>query len=131
MHDSTSLLIVRSWQDAVNSGDTDRVVELSDPDIEIAGPRGSGHGHQLLRDWMGRAGITLDTLRLFGRGDIVVVEQRGVWRSMETGEPMGEQIVASCFTVRDGRVIRVARHDSLDGALAEAGLEMSDEVPGE
>ena len=120
--------IVQAWQDAANAQDVDRLLELSDPNIEIVGPRGSGHGHQLLRDWLGRAGVSLTTLRAFVRGNVIVLAQHGVWRSSETGELIGEQDIASRFRVEGRRIEQFARHDSLDIALAEAGLDYSDET---
>jgi SnoaL-like domain len=128
MLDASPVAVVRAWQDAANSQDTARLLELSAPAVEIVGPRGAGRGHQLLRDWLGRAGLSLETLRVFARGDVVVVAQRGVWRSAETGEVTGEAEIASCFRVEGGRVARFARYDSLDGALADAGLTHGDET---
>ena len=121
--------IVQAWQDAANSQNIDRVIELSAPTIEIVGPRGSGHGHQLLRDWLGRAGLHLTTLRAFAHDNIVVLAQHGVWRSVETGEVAGERNVASRFRVDGQRIVQFARYDNLDIALDEAGLHNSDEIP--
>ena len=121
--------IVQAWQDAANSQNIDRVIELSAPTIEIVGPRGSGHGHQLLRDWLGRAGLHLTTLRAFAHDNIVVLAQHGVWRSVETGEVAGERNVASRFRVDGQRIVQFARYDNLDIALDEAGLHNSDELP--
>jgi hypothetical protein len=126
--DLAPVAVVRSWQDAANAQDVDRLLALSAPDIEIVGPRGSGRGWQLLRDWLGRAGLHLTTLRTFGRGDIVVLAQRGVWRGTESGEVVGEAAVASYFRVSEGRVGMVARFDNLDRALRDAGLTYADEV---
>ena len=120
--------IARAWQYAANSGDVDRLLELSDPDIEVVGPRGSGYGHQLLRDWLARAGLSLETLRVFASGNAVVVAQHGVWRSVDTGEVSGERSVSSSFWIEDQRVARIERYDSLDVALDEAGIGYSDEV---
>jgi hypothetical protein len=120
--------VVRAWQDAANVKDIDRLVELSDPDIEVVGPRGSGRGHRLLREWLGRAGLSLETRRVFVRGNAVVVAQHGVWRSAETGEVTGERDVASLFRVAGRRVAYFARYDSLDDALREAGLDYGDEA---
>lgn len=128
MRDGHAIATVQAWQDAASSGEIDHLVELSDPDIELVGPRGGGRGHQLLRDWMARAGLSLTTLRLFARGDIIVVEQSGVWRSAETGEEVDAQTLASSFHVSNGRVTRFARYDNLDDALAEAGLSHADKV---
>jgi hypothetical protein len=127
---ASPLAIVAAWQDAANARDADRLVALSDPNIEIAGPRGAGRGgHRVLRDWLARAGLRLEPLRAFARGNTVVVEQRAEWRSPETGEATGQQTLATAFTVASDRVARVARHDTLAAALAEAGLAEADQAP--
>ena len=126
-HESPSAIAL-AWQGAANSGDVDRLLELSDPEIEVVGPRGSGYGHQLLRDWLARAGLRLETIRVFADGNAVVAAQHGVWRSVDTGEVTGERSVASSFRVEGRRVARIERYDSLDAALDEAGLSYSDEV---
>ena len=127
MQRDSPLAIVQAWQDAANAQDVDRLLDLSDPDIEVIGPRGSGRGHQLLRDWVGRAGLSLETRRVFVRGDTVVLAQHVVWRSVETGEATGEADLATRFGVDGQRVVQFARHNSLDAALAAAGLDYSDE----
>lgn len=123
------LALIQAWQDAANRQDSDRLVELSAPDIEVVGPRGSGHGYQLLKDWLGRAGLHLTTLRAFTHDNVVVVAQHGVWRSAETGEVTGERDLASRFRIDGQRVVQYARYDNLDVALVEAGLHYSDEIP--
>ncbi len=130
MQHQSPLAVVQAWQEAANRQDGDSLVGLSAPDVEVVGPRGSGRGHQLLRDWLARAGLTLETRRAFARGDAVVLTQRAVWRSAEAGGVAGEREVASRFRVSGGRVAQVARHDDLGAALREAGLGESDEVPG-
>ncbi|HEU0053436.1 MAG TPA: hypothetical protein VFQ39_09680, partial [Longimicrobium sp.] len=52
----TPLETARAWVDGVNARDAERVLELSDAEIEIVGPRGSGFGHALLRQWRAGAG---------------------------------------------------------------------------
>lgn len=128
MQSEDMFAVVRAWQDAASSRDVERLLELSDPDIEIVGPRGSGYGHQLLKDWLDRAGLSLETLRAFARGDVVIVAQRGVWHSVETGEVTGERNIASRFRVDGRRVVQFARYDDLESALDEAGLDHSDEL---
>ncbi len=128
MPDVRSVEVVQAWLNAANVQDIDRLIALSTPDIELVGPRGSGHGHQHLRDWLGRAGLHLQTLRVFPRGSAVVVAQHGVWRSVETADVIGEQDVASRFVVEEDPVSRFARHDALDEALAAAGLTVEDEI---
>ena len=127
MPHANSVTMVQAWLDAANTQNVDGLIALSDPNIEIIGPRGSGYGHQLLRDWLGRAGLRLETLRVFARGDAVVVEQHGVWRSVETGDVTGERDIASRFRVDGERIVQFARYDSLSEALAEAGLTFADE----
>src|SRR5262245_997116 len=121
--------VVNLWLDAVNQQDVEALIALSDPDIEVIGPRGSARGHQILRDWPARAGLALRTRRAFARGDAVVLAQRGVWRAPESGEIVGEADVASAFRVAGERVVRYSRHDELTVALKVAGLDESDELP--
>src|SRR3954452_3656881 len=117
MQHSDAYEIVEAWQDAANKQDVEQLLALSDQDIEIAGPRGVGHGHQLLRDWLARAGLTLETRRAFVRGNEVVVAQHAIWRGATTGEVTGEAELASRFRVEKGRVVLFGRYDSLDQAL--------------
>ncbi len=128
MDSSNAVATVQAWIEAANAQDADSLLDLSDPNIEVAGPRGSGFGRPLLRDWLARAGLTLTTLRTFARGNTVVVEQHGIWRAHDTDAVAGEQTVASVFQVDGGRVVKFARYDSLQAALAAASLDPSHEV---
>ena len=120
---------VRAWHAAVNAGDLERLVALSSSDIEVAGPRGSGRGEQLLRDWFGRAGVRLEPLQTFSRdNDVVVVEQRATWAAPEGTTASPPRTVASVFSVVDGRVTRVMRYADLASALEASGLSPSDRV---
>ncbi len=129
MHAQAPVDVVAAWIGAANAQDADRLLALSDPNIEIVGPRGSGYGGELLRDWLTRAGLTMETLRVFARGNVVVLEQRGIWRSVETGELTGEKRLASVFQTDGGNVTRFARFDDLMHALDAASLTVADEVP--
>lgn len=124
MNRDVPIAIVRDWQDAANAGDTERLLESSAPDVETVGPRGSGYGHESLKGWIHRAGLTLETLRTFARDDTVVVAQHGVWHDAETGEIVGEAEVATRFRVDGGRITQLDRHD----ALADADLDYENEV---
>jgi len=124
------LRIVREWQEAVNRRDLERLRTVSAAEIAIVGPRGVGHGFELLADWLGRAGLVLETTRSFVRGDAVVMEQQGVWSALENGERRGAATVASAFRVAEGRVIWYARHDTLAAALGAVALTAADEVVG-
>lgn len=120
--------IVEAWHKALNSGDVDSLVELSHPDVEVGGPRGTGQGVQLLRDWAGRANIHITPRRVFHRADTVVVEQWAQWRSAETGQLSGSQTLGSVFVVRDYRIARVMRYPSLTDAMSAANVDESHEI---
>ena len=121
------LEVVRAWHDAVNRGDADALVALSDDDIEVGGPRGSARGHAILREWLERAGIQLAPRRWFASPADLVVEQVATWRGPD-GAVTDPQIIASSFTVEDERVMRTVRYGSLEEALAATGLTLADEV---
>jgi hypothetical protein len=137
MQQSSALNSVLAWQAAVNAQDLDGLLEHSAPDIAVVGPRGTGVGHQVLREWLARAGLTLTTTRAFVRGDTVVLAQRGVWHALDTGAVTGDRTLATVFQLNDQRqVARFARFDDLAEALAAAGLGPADEsdqvtTPGE
>jgi hypothetical protein len=123
------LSVVQRWQDAVNARDLQGLVDLSHEDIEIVGPRGTARGHAVLAEWLDRAGLSWRPLRWFcGDKGSVVVEQEAEWTDPRTGEARGGAVLASHFTVGDGRVLRFARHDTVGDALAAAGLPVQSEV---
>ena len=119
--------VVGDWHAALNAGDADRLVALSHPDVEVGGPRGTGHGAELLREWVARAGIRIEQRRTFHRAETVVVEGEARWRDAETGQTTGDQTVGSVFVVQDGLVSRVVRYPDLASALLAAGLDESHE----
>ncbi len=119
--------VVRAWHEAVNQGDADALVALSDDDIEVGGPRGSARGHTILRGWLDRAGIQLEPRRWFASPAELVVEQVATWRGPD-GAVTDPEIIASSFTVEDGRLMRTVRYGSLEEALAATGLTLADEV---
>ena len=129
MKHMANLALVQAWQDAVNHKDVHRLLELSTPDIEVVGPRGSGYGNQLLLDWLKRAGLHLTTLRAFAHNNVVVVSQHGVWHNIGSGEVVSEADIASRFRIEGDRIAQFARYDTLDTALSDAGLSYNDEIP--
>lgn len=124
----TPINVVRAWEQAVNELAIDRALELSHPEIEIVGPRGIARGRDVLKDWLSRAGLTLETRRSFTRDEAVVNDQQGVWRDVESGGVVGEAAVASHYKVENGQVTYVARYEVLDKALGKASLSVEDEV---
>jgi hypothetical protein len=123
---SLALETAYNWQNASNAADIDTLLALSDPNIEIVGPRGSVTGSHILKDWIARANLTLTTQRTFLDDDRVVLQQHGVWRN-EDGTVQGETDVATFFRVKDGQVTYLARFDALDDALRAAQLTHHDE----
>ena len=127
---ATPVEIVTAWIAAANAQDVERLLQLSDPQIAIAGPRGASTGHQPLRDWLTRAGLTLETRRAFARANTVVLDQRGVWRTPMSGEISGERVLASLFRTDTDRqrVVYFARFDDLVAALQAADLDATDAI---
>jgi len=124
-----SLGVVQEWLSAVNRGDSRRVQELSAEDVEVVGPRGSARGRQVLAEWLARAGFSAVALRWFcGPDGTVVVEQAARWSDVDSDTELGRARVASQFTVTAGIVAYYQRHESLDLALAAAGLDTTAEV---
>jgi hypothetical protein len=119
---------VLRWHEALNAGDAERLAALSHAEVEIGGPRGTARGRPVLEDWVGRANVRLEPLRLFGRGPTVVVEEAATWRDAQTGETTGEATVATVFALDGGLVARIVRHDGLEDALRDADLDRSDVV---
>jgi hypothetical protein len=115
---------VAAWHEALNSGDLEWLIRLSHPDIEVDGPRGAGHGAQILHEWFVRANVNLEPRRVFHEAASVVVEQEALW---QPAEPDDRQIVASVFVVREGLVTSVVRYPDLAEALEAANLDKSHE----
>ena len=119
---------VQAWQEAANAQDIDRLLALSSPEIVLVGPRGRGSGHQLLRDWVARAGLTLTTQAAYQRGETVVLAQRAKWQPESTGSEISEADLATRFQVRNGQVVELERYNNLNSALAAAGLSTADKI---
>jgi hypothetical protein len=116
---------VKAWHEALNGRDTERLLELSHPEISVGGPRGTGSGSDLLLAWVERANVTLEPLRYVDGGETIVVEETATWTSPGADEPDTQATVASVFTVSGDVVTSIVRHDDLTGALTTAGLDGS------
>ena len=114
---SPEIETVTAWHEALNSGDVKSLLDLSHPDVEMGGPRGTVRGAQTLREWVDRAKIRLEPERVFHGKDTVVAQQRAEWQAG------GQQTVASIFVVRDGLVRSVVRYPGLAEALRAANLD--------
>lgn len=127
MSNLTPIEVVQQWQDAANQQNVSRLFELSDAAIELIGPRGVAKGHQVLADWVQRAGAQFTVLQVFACAERVVVVQHGEWYSPETKEVIGQAEVATSFYLNQHRVKRIARFDTLEQALQDAQLTVADE----
>ncbi len=124
--------VVQQWHAALNTAQVDEMMTYVHPQVEIGGPRGTTRGAQVVREWFGRANLRLLPQRWFGLGDQIVVEEMGEWRSPETDQITGSQIVATVFRVDDdGLITRIVRHDNLLAALEDVCLTLEDEVKGD
>ncbi len=122
MTSSPQVELVLAWHAALNASDLDRLLALSATDVEVGGPRGSGRGSDLLRDWAVRAGVRMEPGRVVDGDGVVVVEQSALWKSAD-GALTEPQTIATLFRVLDGRVSSVIRYDGLASALQAAGLK--------
>lgn len=113
---STPAAVLGQWHDAVNAGDIDQAVALCSDDVAVQGPRGVGHGHDLVRAWLTRSGIRLDPqedLReVNGR---FVVAERARWTAADAPEaaPTEPTETWCVFTVGGGLVTSIARFATL------------------
>lgn len=111
------------WVDKVNAQDVEGVLKVSDPNIELVGPRGAGFGHDLLVQWMGDTGVKLHTITRYANGHCVVYEQEAVWENQD-----GHVIVYTFMEVKENKVLRLERFDNIDDAFSTSGLNEENKV---
>lgn len=117
----TAAQIVQAWHDAVNAGDAEGAVACSHPEVEVGGPRGTGHGHDLLRGWLHRSGIRLSpahdlVAEPWGDGERVVVQETARWTTdnVPYGAPAEPTTTWCVFTVEGGVVTGISRYERED-----------------
>ena len=104
-----------AWHDAVNAGDIDAAVALCSDDVAVQGPRGVGHGHDLVRGWLTRSGIRLDPQEeLVGSDGRFVVREVARWTTADApdGAPLEPTETWCVFQVGDGKVTSIARFET-------------------
>ncbi len=105
---SCDVAVLLRWHDAVNTGNIEAAVRECTPDVAVRGPRGVGHGHQLVRDWLTRSGIRLTPLEeMVERDGRYVVRERARWTTVEA-DPVETYCV---FVLTGGKVSSIARYD--------------------
>jgi len=109
--------VLERWHAAVNAGDVDAAVACCAEDVAIAGPRGVGHGGDLVRAWLLRSGIRLEPQHeLIERDGRFVVHEVARWTAAATpdGAPLEPTPTWCVFTVEAGRVTSIARYATED-----------------
>lgn len=109
--------VLHTWHDAVNAGDVDAALACCAEDVAVTGPRGTGHGRDLMRRWLERSGI-----RLVPQEDLVEQDGRYVVRELAHWTTEGAPDAAPreptetwcVFTVSRGLLAGVARYESRD-----------------
>jgi hypothetical protein len=119
---------VQQFHEHLNNGRAAEVMALATQDVAIGGPRGSGHGQQLLFEWVGHASITMQPMRWFARGNVVVVEQMAEWRAPNGSDGASSQRLATAFTVQEGKIAGIYRYGNIGEALTTSGLDETDEI---
>jgi len=117
---TSELATVLAWHDALNAADLDTLLALSSDDIEIGSAGGAAQGHAALRDWAQALDAKVEPGRIYVNDGVVVVEQRTVSVTGETGT------AATAFRVVHDHVTSVFRHDDLAAALAATELTEAD-----
>lgn len=117
MTQDLELQIVSDWIEAVNRRDLPALLALSQPEIEIIGPRGKAIGHAVLSDWLARAGLSFETRRIWREADRIFAEQHGVWAPGFEG-PAGEADFVSVFRLSQGKVSEYERRSAKASADA-------------
>lgn len=120
---ATNIETADKWIENVNAKDVGAVLKTSDRNIELIGPMGASAGHETLAEWVKNSGINLSTQSRYAKGDCVVYEQEGRWEN-ENGQVM----VYTFMEVKDGKVKRIARFDTLDEAFGYCAMSEEDLV---
>ncbi len=113
MNDSAQVL--KQWHDAVNAADIEGALARCDENVAVQGPRGVGHGHDLMRGWLTRSGIRLEPQEdLVEAGGRFVVREVARWTTANApdGAPLEPTETWCVFTVVDGKLASVARFET-------------------
>ncbi|MGI8721805.1 MAG: nuclear transport factor 2 family protein [Geodermatophilaceae bacterium] len=120
---SAPLDLIVAWHDVVRDRDLEALAALVHSDVEVGGPKGSGHGSDLIREWVEGSGIELEIESFLQRGLTFVVGQTATWPDPEAEGGRTEPVpVASVFVVQGARISKVLRFDDVDTALEAAGF---------
>ena len=107
--------VLAAWHQAVNAGDIEAAVACCSEDVAVQGPRGVGHGHDLVRGWLQRSGIRLEPQEeLVERDGRFVVREVARWTTANApdGAPLEPTETWCVFRVGDGKVTSIARFET-------------------
>jgi len=120
---TTPLDLIVAWHDAVRDRDLEALAALVHSDVEISGPRGSGHGADLMLEWAQNSGIGLEIESFLQRGLTFVVGQAATWPDPDAEGGRTQPVaVASVCVVHGAQISKVLRFDDVDAALEASGL---------
>ncbi len=133
--DDELLRLARGILEAWNEDDVEAALATADPEVFLdfrgalvfLGLREEYRGHDGFREWWRdvREPFSywhVEPSRFFRDGDKVVADVHFVAEGGASGVPV-EMDFGNFWTFRDGLVIRYEAHQSLDDALASAGME--------
>ena len=118
-----TIKIADQWTRKVNERDIKGVLEVSDPHIELVGPRGTAEGHDILEQWIKESGIKMETKGHYAKGNEVICVQKATWENQN-----GHVTIYTFMEIKNGKVHRLGRYDTLDDAFGQCQLSEEDKV---
>jgi hypothetical protein len=112
---SPAVDVLRRWHEAVEGADVEGAVSCCSDDVAVRGPRGVGHGRDLVRGWLQRSGISLVPQdELVERDGRFVVREVARWRTATgpEGAPLEPTETWCVFTVSGGLITSIARYET-------------------
>jgi SnoaL-like domain len=109
--------VLLQWHEAVNAGDIDAAVSLCSDEVAVQGPRGTGHGRDLVRSWLVRSGIRLEPQEELREAEgRFVVRELARWTAATApdGAPIEPTQTWCVFTVSGNVVTSIARYERRD-----------------
>jgi ketosteroid isomerase-like protein len=124
---------VREALRAMERGDLDAIVAMSDPEVEFVNPvtavePGTRHGHEGLKTGLGGMldvfdGLRIEPQRIVDLGDRVVVSGVFSGRGRSSGAEFEPQPFGFLVTLRDGLVLRYEWFAEVEDAFRAAWID--------
>lgn len=111
----TPVETVTTWHEAVNAGDIEGAIACCHPEVAVGGPRGTGHGHDLMRGWLTRSGIRLEPQHELAETEpgVLLVEELAHWTAdnMPFAAPSAPTATWCVFRVEYECLVAVERYE--------------------